>query len=93
MNTPSSLIGPLILVMILVALCYAWSCAVYPYKTCRSCRGVGHFRSPILRTIRLCRRCNGARYVLRAGRRAYNAAVRVRRAIRQAQDRDRRNDR
>lgn len=89
MNTLSSLIGPFLLVMILVALGYSWSCAVYPYKLCRSCRGVGHFRSPILNTVRLCRRCKGAKRTLRVGRRAYNAAVRARRSIRHAQDRDR----
>lgn len=77
-----------LLVMIVVALGYAWSCAVYPYRPCRSCRGVGHFRSPILRAIRLCRRCNGTGHTLRAGRRAYNAAVRARRAIRRSQGRD-----
>lgn len=93
MNTLTSLTGPFLLVMIVVALGYAWSCAVYPYRPCRSCRGVGHFRSPILRAIRLCRRCGGTGRALRAGRRAYNAAVRVRRSIRQARDRDRRDDR
>lgn len=88
MNTFASLTGPLLIVMIVVALGYAWSCAVYPYRSCRSCRGVGHFRSPILRAIRLCRRCGGTGRTLRAGRRAYNAAVRARRAIRRSQGRD-----
>jgi hypothetical protein len=81
-------LGFLLLLMIVVALGYAWSCAVYPYKACRSCRGVGDFRSPILRAIRLCRRCNGTGRTLRAGRRAYNAAVRAHRAIRRANGRD-----
>jgi hypothetical protein len=93
LNTLNGLTGPLLLVMILVALGYVWSCGVYPYKACRSSRGLGHFRSPILRAIRLCRRCNGTGRTLRAGRRTYNAAVRARRSIRQAQDRDRQDDR
>lgn len=84
MNTLSFLL----LVMIVVALGYAWSCAVYPYKACRSCRGGGDFRSPILRAIRLCRRCDGTGRTLRAGRRAYNAAVRACHAIRRSQGRD-----
>ena len=84
MNT----LGFLLLVMIVVALGYAWSCAVYPYKACRSCRGVGDFRSPLLRAIRLCRRCDGTGRTLRAGRRAYNAAVRARRAIRRSHGHD-----
>ena len=81
-------LGVFLLVMIVVALGYAWSCAVYPYRPCRSCRGVGHFRSPFLRAIRLCRRCDGTGRTLRAGRRAYNAAVRARRAIRRSQGHD-----
>jgi hypothetical protein len=81
-------LGVFLLVMIVVAFGYAWSCAVYPYRPCRSCRGVGHFRSPFLRAIRLCRRCDGTGRTLRAGRRAYNAAVRARRAIRRSQGHD-----
>lgn len=83
MNT----LGVFLLVVIVVALGYTWSCAVYPYRPCRSCRGGGHFRSPFLRAIRLCRRCDGTGRTLRAGRRAYNAAVRARRAIRRSQGR------
>ncbi|KAA9165034.1 hypothetical protein FPZ12_006935 [Amycolatopsis acidicola] len=77
--------------MLFVTLGYIWSCAVYPYKACRSCRGFGHFRSSILGAIRLCRRCNGTGRTLRAGRRAYNATVRAHRAIRKAQNRDQRD--
>lgn len=92
MNPLNSLTTPFIIVMLFVALGYLWSCAVYPYKACRSCRGYGYFRSPIFRAIRLCRRCDGTGRTLRAGRRAYNAAARTRRAIRRAQDRNRRDD-
>jgi hypothetical protein len=88
LNTLGSLTGPFLLLVIVITLGYIWSCAVYPYRPCRSCRGVGHFRSPILRAIRLCRRCAGTGRTLRAGRRAYNAAVRVRRAIRRSQGSD-----
>jgi DnaJ-class molecular chaperone len=80
-------LGLLLLAAIVVALGYTWSCAVYPYRPCRSCHGVGHFRSPILRAIRLCRRCNGTGRTLRIGRRAYNTSVRLRRAIRRSQGR------
>ncbi|TVT50735.1 hypothetical protein FNH05_15265 [Amycolatopsis rhizosphaerae] len=72
----------------IITLGYAWSCAVYPYKPCRSCRGFGHFRSPFLRVIRLCRRCNGTGRTLRGGRRAYNALARARRDFRQHNRRD-----
>ncbi|GAB3433567.1 hypothetical protein [Actinophytocola sediminis] len=83
MNT----LGPFLLVLIVAALGYALSCAIYPYRACRSCHGVGQFRSPLLRAIRLCRRCDGTGRTLRAGRRAYNAAVRAGRAIRRSQGR------
>jgi hypothetical protein len=81
-------LGVFLLVTIAVTLGYVWSCAVYPYRLCRSCRGVGHFRSPVLRAIRLCRRCGGTGRTLRTGRRAYNAAARARRTIRRSQGRD-----
>lgn len=83
MNT----LGPFLLVMIVVALGYSWSCAVYPYRACRTCSGAGHFRSPFLRAIRLCRRCGGTGRTLRAGRRAYNVTVRAARAFRRSQGR------
>ena len=88
MTTLGSLTSPFLIVMIVVTFGYSWSCAVYPYRSCRSCRGAGQFRSPILRAIRLCRRCEGTGRTLRTGRRAYNAAVRLRRAIRRSQGRD-----
>ena len=92
MNPLNSLTAPFLLVMLFVALGYLWSCAVYPYRPCRSCKGYGYFRSPLFRAIRLCRRCDGTGRTLRAGRRAYNAAVRARRAFRNANRRDRRDN-
>ncbi|HKS48776.1 MAG TPA: hypothetical protein VJT49_27440 [Amycolatopsis sp.] len=92
MNPLDTLTAPLVLTLIVVTLGYTFSCAVYPYKPCRSCRGIGHFRSPFLHAIRLCRRCGGTGRTLRAGRRAYNAAVRTHRAVRKTQDRDRLDD-
>ncbi|RSM75567.1 hypothetical protein DMH04_38105 [Kibdelosporangium aridum] len=71
---------------------YIWSCGVFPYKACRSCRGQGIFRSAIFGAIRLCRRCDGTGRVLRFGRRLYNRWTRVRRAIRADRQRDRRDD-
>jgi len=75
-----------------VTLGYVWSCAVYPYKACRSCRGAGVFRSSIFGALRLCRRCDGTGRTLRAGRRAYNAYLRTRRSFRDLRDRNRRDD-
>ncbi len=89
MNPLDSLTAPFIIALIVITLGYAWSCAVYPYRSCRSCRGFGHFRSPFLRAIRLCRRCNGTGRTIRVGRRAYNALVRTHRTLR---DHNRRDD-
>lgn len=80
------------IVLVAVTLSYGWSCAVYPYRPCRSCRGIGAFRSPLLRAIRLCRRCGGTGRTLRAGRRAYNSCLRARRSYRDLRDRDRRDE-
>jgi hypothetical protein len=91
-NPHGSLSGILILAIILVTLGYVWSCGVYPYKACRSCRGQGIFRSGIFGAIRLCRRCNNTGRVLRLGRRFYNAVSRTRRAIRADRQRKQRDD-
>ncbi|WP_409489522.1 hypothetical protein [Amycolatopsis sp. cmx-11-12] len=92
MNPLTNLTFLFFLFLTFVALGYTWSCAVFPYKACRSCRGVGFFRSPVFRAIRLCRRCDGSGRTLRAGRRAYNSLLRARRSFRDAQERNRRND-
>ncbi|WAL65948.1 hypothetical protein ORV05_34710 [Amycolatopsis cynarae] len=78
-----------ILALLIVTLCYVWSCAVYPYKPCRSCGGAGQFRSRFIRALRLCHRCGGTGRTLRLGRRAYNA---LHRAHRRYRDTQRRND-
>lgn len=70
------------LAVLAVTLGYAASCAVWPFKPCRRCRGTGHRRAPLHRALRPCRPCRGTGYRLRIGRRAYNAATRVRRQLR-----------
>jgi DnaJ-class molecular chaperone len=82
-----------VLALIVVTIGYSLSCAIYPYRDCRSCQGAGGFRSPILRAIRLCRRCGGTGRTLRTGRRFYNTALRTNRALRNAQERDRHDNR
>jgi hypothetical protein len=89
LSNPTALILTL---LTLITLGYSWSCAIYPYKPCCSCRGFGAFRSPLLRAIRLCRRCGGTGRTLRAGRRAYNSCHRARRSYRDLRDRDRRDN-
>jgi len=92
MNPLSQLNGTLTIVAILVTLGYAWSCAVFPYKSCRACQGYGKFRSSFLGGIRLCRVCRGTGLTLRTGRRIYNSLARTSRKIRSAHRRNRRND-
>jgi hypothetical protein len=64
----------------LVTICYMASCAIWPYKACRRCAGVGHLGGPF-GGIRLCRRCDATGLRLRLGRRLWNAARRLYRDI------------
>ncbi|MBA2811809.1 hypothetical protein E0500_031950 [Streptomyces sp. KM273126] len=50
---------------------YAVLCFVRPFAPCRKCSGTG-IRQTGRRTVKLCRRCHGRRYRLRAGRRLLN---------------------
>jgi hypothetical protein len=84
--------GVIIAAIVLVTLGYIWSCGVFPYKACHSCRGQGQFQSAVFGAIRLCRRCDGSGRVLRLGRRLYNAWSRTRRNMRADRNRNRRDD-
>ena len=84
MNTLVTTIGLPTALLILVTLCYLVTCGVWPFKPCRTCKGTGRFRSALLGAVRLCRRCKGTGLRLRLGRRAWNAATRLRRARRAA---------
>jgi hypothetical protein len=70
------------LALILVTLCYAFACWVWPFKACRKCDGTGKKRSPSGRAFRLCRRCDGTGRRLRGGRWIYNRLSSVRRDAR-----------
>ncbi|MFJ4531087.1 hypothetical protein [Streptomyces nigrescens] len=61
---------------ILAALAgYALLCAIRPFAACRKCSGTG--LRDARKGMKLCRRCRGARYRLRAGRRLHNHAQRL----------------
>ncbi|TDQ04800.1 hypothetical protein [Labedaea rhizosphaerae] len=92
MSTPDSLNGVVVLVVIVMTLGYSLACAVFPYRACRACHGVGAFRSSILGAIRLCRRCEGSGVTLRLGRQFYNAVVRGYRTSRDNYRRANRDD-
>jgi hypothetical protein len=47
---------------------YIIACAVWPYRRCGRCRGVGRLHSPSGRAWRPCRRCGGEGHTVRAGR-------------------------
>jgi hypothetical protein len=91
MNPLSSFNSALTIIAVLVTLGYAWSCAAFPYKACRTCSGYGKFRSSFLGAIRLCKACRGTGLTLRAGRRLYNAIARTSRKYQAARRRNRRN--
>ncbi|RKT84859.1 hypothetical protein SAMN05421805_10152 [Saccharopolyspora antimicrobica] len=81
--TPSDLASAaLIPAIIVVTLGYFVTCAIWPFKACRACHGEGKFRSPFLRSFRLCTACKATGLRLRAGRKAYNALRRLARANR-----------
>ena len=62
----------LILAAIVVTVCYAGACAVWPFTACRKCRGAGRRRSPSGRAWRYCHHCGGSGARLRTGRRIWN---------------------
>ncbi|MER6460277.1 hypothetical protein ABT278_07400 [Streptomyces sp. NPDC001228] len=56
---------------------YAVLCTVRPFAPCRKCEGTGVRQGR--RKVKLCRRCHGRRYRLRAGRRLLNTGRAVHR--------------
>ncbi|MDL4777598.1 hypothetical protein [Actinomadura xylanilytica] len=69
-NDPS---GSLLLLALVASVGYIAACAVWPFRACRPCRGLGRFHSPTGRAWHPCRRCNGTGAKLRFGRRIYAA--------------------
>ncbi|MCO6010567.1 hypothetical protein NE236_36975 [Actinoallomurus purpureus] len=61
--------GSLILLVLFALVLYGAACAIWPFRSCRTCGGSGRFRSPSGRAWRYCRRCNGTGAKLRLGRR------------------------
>ncbi|RLK59931.1 hypothetical protein CLV68_0421 [Actinokineospora cianjurensis] len=72
------LLNPSALV-VMFTLGYVATCAIWPFKRCRRCKGAGSHRAPLIRAFRPCRPCGGNGYRLRMGRRVHNAWTRVRR--------------
>lgn len=66
------------LTALLIAGGYAVLCAVRPFAPCRKCAGTGIRQ--VRRKVKLCRRCHGRRYRLRAGRRLLNTGRDIHRA-------------
>lgn len=74
-------IADILLILVpLITFCYVASCAIWPFKACRRCAGVGYIGGPF-GGIRLCRRCDATGLRLRLGRRIWNALRRVYRDI------------
>lgn len=79
-TTGVDLTGTLPLLVIVITVGYLLLCAVWPFKTCRRCHGLGRHRGP-LHGVRLCHRCEGTGLRLRWGRRAWNGFRRLYREI------------
>ncbi|MGA4958590.1 hypothetical protein [Streptomyces lavendulocolor] len=65
------------LAILLTLAGYATLCAISPFGACRKCDAAGIRQAR--KGIKLCRRCHGQRYRLRAGRRLLNASRTVHR--------------
>ncbi|WP_405681243.1 hypothetical protein [Streptomyces sp. NBC_01238] len=63
------------LLLLLAIAGYAALCMAQPFARCRKCRGTG--QTDTRKGIDTCRRCHGARYRLRLGRRIHNHAERI----------------
>ena len=92
MDPLATIITSPILLTLAVTLGYAVSCAVFPFKRCRTCKGAGHHKSRLIRAYRPCRRCGGSGMRLRIGRKAWNAITRTRRNLRAQRRTDRSTD-
>lgn len=75
--TPTQVNDLVPLALIIFTLGYGLSCAIWPFKPCRRCHGVGKLRSPFLPALRYCPHCRGTGLRLRLGRKAWNAYRRL----------------
>jgi hypothetical protein len=64
----------IVIVVLALAGLYVGACSVWPYKSCRRCRGGGKIRSPFGNTWRRCTRCTGNGQRLRIGGRVLGRA-------------------
>lgn len=65
--------------LVLTALLYAGSCAVWPYARCTWCKGTGRWAREDGHVFRPCWWCRGSARRLRLGRRVWNRARRAHR--------------
>ena len=77
-------LGPLADILLVLApfvtIGYFALCAIWPFKACRRCGGIGHLVGPF-RGIRLCHLCDATGLRLRLGRRIWNTFARLYRDI------------
>lgn len=86
MDPVTPLASALLILAPLFTLGYLFSCAIWPYKACRRCGGIGSIAGPF-GGIRLCRHCDATGLRLRIGRRIWNAFRRLYRDINNLRDR------
>jgi hypothetical protein len=69
--------GAILIAALFAAVTYLISCAIWPFRSCRNCGGLGRFRSPSGRAWRNCHACKGTGGKVRLGRRAWTYLTRT----------------
>ena len=73
MNPLDALTASPFLIIVLITVGYALTCAAWPFGDCRRCNGTGKRRSIFGgRSFRICPRCHGNGRRLRIGQRVIN---------------------
>lgn len=70
--TPQEFTVWTVLAALVYAAGYAVACRVWPYTSCRRCKGGGRKRSPSGRHWRPCGRCKGSGTRVRTGRKVWS---------------------
>jgi hypothetical protein len=69
--------GAILIAALFAAVTYLISCAIWPFRSCRNCGGLGRFRSPSGRAWRNCHACKGTGGKVRLGRRVWTYLTRT----------------
>lgn len=68
----AALVFWVVLAVVVATPVYGVVCSLWPFTSCRKCKGSGRRRSPSGKNYGRCRRCKGGGERLRLGRRVMN---------------------